>query len=74
MHEDVDERFQLRDARRLPAGSGHRAQLAGEPLGREPFRLAAGGEAEWTRHLGRTATAQLRRALTKLREITDPYQ
>jgi DNA-binding MarR family transcriptional regulator len=31
-------------------------------------------EAEWARHLGRTATAQLRRALTQLREITDPYQ
>lgn len=31
-------------------------------------------EAEWARHLGRTATAQLRRALTRLREITDPYQ
>ena len=29
---------------------------------------------EWTRHLGKTATAQLRRALTRLREITDPYQ
>lgn len=31
-------------------------------------------EAEWTRHLGRQATSQLRRALTRLREITDPYQ
>lgn len=31
-------------------------------------------EAEWTRHLGKSATAQLRRALTQLREITDPYQ
>lgn len=31
-------------------------------------------EAEWTRHLGGNVTAQLRRALTRLREITDPYQ
>ena len=31
-------------------------------------------EAEWTRHLGRSTAAQLRRALTQLREITDPYQ
>ncbi len=30
-------------------------------------------EAEWTRHLGRTSASQLRRALTRLREITDPY-
>ncbi|MEV4642988.1 MarR family transcriptional regulator [Actinoplanes sp. NPDC049548] len=30
-------------------------------------------EAEWTRHLGKRATAQLRSALTSLREITDPY-
>ena len=31
-------------------------------------------EAEWTRHLGRSTAAQLRRALTRLREIADPYQ
>lgn len=31
-------------------------------------------EAEWTRHLGKQSTAQLRRTLTRLREITDPYQ
>jgi DNA-binding MarR family transcriptional regulator len=31
-------------------------------------------EAEWTRHLGRSTAAQLRRALTRLREITDPCQ
>ena len=30
-------------------------------------------EAEWTRHLGEQATMQLRRALARLREITDPY-
>jgi DNA-binding MarR family transcriptional regulator len=31
-------------------------------------------EAEWTAYLGETKTAQLREALTMLREITDPYQ
>jgi hypothetical protein len=30
-------------------------------------------EAEWTAHLGAAQTAQLRQALTALREITDPY-
>ena len=30
-------------------------------------------EAEWTAHLGPRVTAQLRGALTRLREITDPY-
>jgi len=30
-------------------------------------------EAESARHLGRAGAAQLRRALTRLREITDPY-
>jgi DNA-binding MarR family transcriptional regulator len=31
-------------------------------------------EARWTAYLGETRTAQLRQALTMLREITDPYQ
>jgi DNA-binding MarR family transcriptional regulator len=31
-------------------------------------------EARWTAYLGETRTAQLREALTMLREITDPYQ
>ncbi|BFU45334.1 MarR family winged helix-turn-helix transcriptional regulator [Krasilnikovia sp. MM14-A1004] len=31
-------------------------------------------EAEWTRHLGARSAAHLRRALTRLREITDPYR
>ena len=30
-------------------------------------------EAEWTAHLGPRVTEQLRRALTRLRDITDPY-
>jgi DNA-binding MarR family transcriptional regulator len=31
-------------------------------------------QAEWTRHLGRRATAQLHESLSRLREITDPYR
>jgi DNA-binding MarR family transcriptional regulator len=31
-------------------------------------------EAEWTAHLGQDAAAQLRAALERLREITDPYR
>ncbi|MBO0773354.1 MAG: MarR family transcriptional regulator [Actinobacteria bacterium] len=30
-------------------------------------------EAEWTRYLGKPTAAQLRRALARLRQITDPY-
>ncbi|WP_432765772.1 MarR family winged helix-turn-helix transcriptional regulator [Nocardia cyriacigeorgica] len=36
--------------------------------------VAAEVEDEWARHLGPRATVQLRRALTRLREITDPYR
>jgi DNA-binding MarR family transcriptional regulator len=31
-------------------------------------------EAEWTAHLGAEAAGQLRAALTRLREVTDPYR
>jgi len=31
-------------------------------------------EAEWTAHLGAEATAQLRQALARLRQVTDPYR
>jgi DNA-binding MarR family transcriptional regulator len=37
-------------------------------------RTEAEVQAEWTHHLGRPATAQLHQALTRLREITDPYR
>jgi DNA-binding MarR family transcriptional regulator len=37
-------------------------------------RTEATVEAEWTSHLGRAGATQLRRALTRLREITDPYR
>jgi DNA-binding MarR family transcriptional regulator len=48
------------------------------PRGQAAVKVArkaeAEAEAEWAQHLGKQATAQLRRALTRLREITDPYQ
>lgn len=48
------------------------------PRGREVAPIVraeeAAIEAEWTVHLGRRRMAQLRDALTRLREITDPYQ
>nr|WP_239523958.1 MarR family transcriptional regulator [Geodermatophilus normandii] len=37
-------------------------------------RVEAEVEAEWTAHLGEEPTAQLRAALTRLREVTDPYR
>jgi DNA-binding MarR family transcriptional regulator len=37
-------------------------------------RTEAAVEAEWTNHLGRASATQLRRSLTRLREITDPYR
>ncbi len=37
-------------------------------------RIEVEVQAEWTRHLGRRRAQQLHEALTKLREITDPYR
>ena len=37
-------------------------------------RVAAEVEAEWTAHLGERRMAALRRALSQLRELTDPYR
>jgi DNA-binding MarR family transcriptional regulator len=37
-------------------------------------RVEAEVEAEWTAHLGDDAATALRAALTRLREITDPYR
>ena len=38
-----------------------------------PAEVVADVEAEWTAHLGERRMADLRRTLTPLREITDPY-
>jgi hypothetical protein len=44
--------------------------LAGVLPPTAPFVLAT----EWTRHLGKQGASQLRRVLTRLREITDPHR
>lgn len=64
---------------RIPDPADARARLVCiAPRGEAAVEVARAAEAEveaeWTRHLGKQATAQLRRALTRLREITDPYQ
>ncbi|AGZ43496.1 MarR family winged helix-turn-helix transcriptional regulator [Actinoplanes friuliensis] len=63
---------------RVPDPSDARARLVRiAPRGSEAVKVARAAEAEieatWTRHLGKQSAAQLRRSLTKLREITDPY-
>jgi len=61
--------------RRVPDPTDRRARLVQvAPRGEAAIAVARVVEAEWTRHLGKQATSQLRRALTRLREITDPYQ
>jgi DNA-binding MarR family transcriptional regulator len=65
--------------RREPDPSDARARLVRiAPRGQAAVEVARKAEAEveteWTRHLGKHGAAQLRRALTRLREITDPYQ
>ena len=65
--------------RRVPDPSDARARLVQiAERGAAVIALArvaeAEVEAEWTAHLGKRATGQLRDALTRLREITDPYR
>jgi DNA-binding MarR family transcriptional regulator len=59
-----------RDARARLVQIAERGQAATEVAG----RTEAAVEAEWTHHLGRASAVQLRQALTRLREITDPYR
>lgn len=63
---------------RVPDPSDKRARLVRiAARGREALPVAAAAvaevEAEWTAHLGKQRMTQLRRILTQLREITDPY-
>jgi DNA-binding MarR family transcriptional regulator len=65
--------------RRVPDPTDARARLVqiaerGQALVAIARRVEAEVEAEWTAHLGEEATAQLRAALTRLRELTDPYR
>jgi DNA-binding MarR family transcriptional regulator len=63
---------------RTPDPNDGRARLVrvaerGAAAVRASAAVVAEVEAEWTAHLGAARTARLREALTKLREITDPY-
>ncbi|QOV33395.1 MarR family transcriptional regulator [Streptomyces ferrugineus] len=75
----VDQLERAGYVRRVPDPTDARARLvqiaARGKAAVEVARVAeAETEAEWTRHLGKQSTNQLRRALTRLREITDPYR
>lgn len=63
---------------RVPDPSDGRARLIRfTPRGRaaalRAMEVVMGVEREWTEHLGPELAGQLREALTKLREVTDPY-
>ena len=63
---------------RVPDPDDGRARLIrfterGTAAAEEALQVVLGVEQEWTEHLGPRLTGQLRAALTKLREVTDPY-
>lgn len=63
---------------RVPDPADGRARLIrlsehGRAAAREAMQVVIGVEQEWAEHLGPRMTAQLRAALTRLREVTDPY-
>ncbi len=65
--------------RRVPDPTDARARLVqmadrGLEVVAVARRVEAEVEAEWTAYLGEEAAAQLRAALERLREITDPYR
>ena len=75
----VDQLERAGYVRRAPDPTDARARLVQmAPRGLEVVAIArrveAEVEAEWAAHLGEEAAAQLRAALTRLREITDPYR
>src|SRR6478736_8727068 len=75
----VDQLERAGYVRRVPDPRDARARLVriaerGQAAVAVARQTEAAVEGEWTRHLGRAGAAQLRRALTRLREITDPYQ
>ncbi|RJK96138.1 MarR family winged helix-turn-helix transcriptional regulator [Vallicoccus soli] len=74
----VDQLERAGYVRRVPDPTDARARLVvvaerGRAAVEVAQRVEEEVEAEWTRHLGRAATAELRRTLTRLREVTDPY-
>jgi DNA-binding MarR family transcriptional regulator len=75
----VDQLERAGYVRRVPDPRDARARLVqiaerGQAATEVARRTEAAVEAEWTHHLGRVGATQFRRALTRLREITDPYQ
>ena len=75
----VDQLERAGYVRRVPDPTDKRARLVRmAERGQEVVALARKVEqeveAEWTAHLGEEATGQLRAALERLREITDPYR
>lgn len=74
----VDKLEQAGLVERTPDTTDGRARLVRLSVkGKEALPIARAEEqrieAEWTAHLGKRRMAQLREALTMLREITDPY-
>jgi DNA-binding MarR family transcriptional regulator len=75
----VDQLERAGYVRRVPDPRDARARLVQiAERGRTAVEVArqteAKVEAEWTAHLGEEATTQLRHALARLRDITDPYR
>ena len=75
----VDQLARAGYVERLPDPTDARARLVcmaerGRAVVALARRVEAEVEAEWAAHLGEEATAQLRAALTRLREVTDPYR
>jgi DNA-binding MarR family transcriptional regulator len=75
----VDQLERAGYARRVPDPADARARLVqiasrGEAAVAIARVAEAEVEAEWTRHLGKQGASQLRHALTRLREITDPHR
>ena len=75
----VDQLERAGYVRRVPDPTDRRARLIQmAERGQEVVALARKVEheveAEWTAHLGNETAAQLRAALERLREITDPYR
>jgi DNA-binding MarR family transcriptional regulator len=63
---------------RVPDPADGRAQLIrlsdrGRAASRQAMQVVVGVEREWAEHLGSELTGQLREALVRLREVTDPY-
>ena len=64
---------------RAPDPEDGRARLIrlterGRAGGLEAMQVVMAVEREWTEHLGEELTGQLREALVRLREVTDPYR